>query len=108
MKKRNKTIICICLLGLICMSFTACGDDKSKLCGLWIPITDATSDFPEESMELFSDGTGVVDGLSCDWTGEKGRLAFDILWEAYTYDYQFKGKKLILSNDEYEVIYEKQ
>ena len=110
---KNKKI-CLGILVMVLvfeMAIVGCGG-ASSLAGKWVPEEGQgriSSDFPERSMELLSDGTSLTDGMSWSWKAEKGRIYFTGTWGAYAYDYKVSGSTLILTSDDgRSVTYKKQ
>lgn len=75
------------------------GDKPSELVGHWVRCEGATRGVPED-IELFKDGTGVVDKGSVTWKVETKRLALLSSNYALACDYKVLGYELILVYDE--------
>jgi uncharacterized protein (TIGR02145 family) len=71
------------------------GDKPSELVGHWVHYDGATRGVPED-IELFKDGTGVVDGGSITWKVENKRLALLSALNALACDYKVSGYTLFL------------
>jgi uncharacterized protein (TIGR02145 family) len=65
----------------------------------WVHYEGASSGFPED-IELFSDGTGVVDKLSVTWKTENKRIRILSSMFGVTADYNVFGYELVLVYDE--------
>jgi hypothetical protein len=98
---------------LLVFGFIGCaGGGTSALVGKWVPEEgqSISDDFVEERLELKKDGTGIGDGLTLDWTAEKGRITLKLdIGLGFTYDYKISGSTLTLTNDDGESVkYKKQ
>jgi hypothetical protein len=95
--KKIRTVLAVMLVLILCLvPLTACG---AALSGSWqAEEGTAPYGFPDE-VEFFSNGTCAVDGMSGEYTCEKGRVNISVMGGAYTYDYSMSGGSLTLSND---------
>jgi hypothetical protein len=87
-------LVCVLALGL-----ASCGDDNSKMVGLWVGSDD--------SIELFKDGTASFEGLSATWKAENKRLRLTVLGQVMAMDYKLSGKKLTLTYEGQTQVYTK-
>lgn len=98
MKNIKKLYVLLIALTL-CSFFISCGSG-SKFVGNWI-CKEVHSGYPDQ-MILNNDGTGIVDGASCSWRNEDGKLILSVgILGSYDYDYEFRGSKLYLAGYEY-------
>jgi len=75
--------------------------NPSALVGHWLYLDGSRdSKKPERSIELFKDGTGVVDGNTISWKTENKRLILLASFIGITCDYKVSGSKLTLIYDE--------
>lgn len=96
MKTKKKVVV---LLVLICTigAISSCSS-SSKLAGNWV-CEEQHSGYPEQ-MTLKKDGTGTVEGFSCNWTTKDGTLTLSVgILGSFSYKYKFSGSALYL--DEY-------
>jgi len=75
------------------------GDRPSALVGHWVYYDGDTSSKPED-IELFKDGTGVVDKGSITWKVENKRLVFLSASKGLSCNYKVSGYELILAYDD--------
>lgn len=114
--KRRKTVIAVFIMLTILLVGCGKGED---LTGKWKFSDDITS----ETIELFSDGTGIMEGTNtegedykydCTWVAENGRIKFTLDLGVFgdssiTYDYKYSKSELtFISEDGDEGIYYKQ
>jgi uncharacterized protein (TIGR02145 family) len=90
-------ITAVVVVGAVCVSN---GDKPSNLVGQWI-FADGyrNSKVPEKSVELFSNGTGVVDGISVTWKVENKRLMILTSSIGIVTDYKVSGYELVFTYD---------
>jgi hypothetical protein len=74
------------------------GDKPSELVGHWEHYEGAKRDKPED-IELFKDGTGVLDRGSINWKVENKRLVFLSALQGLSCNYKVSGYELILAYD---------
>lgn len=99
----RKRLFCFILAVVICAGLLAGCGGSSKLLGEWVAADGyAMSGFPDE-MELFDDGTCIVDGFNGSFTTQDGRLKISALWSAMSFDYKVSGNKLTL-DDGYDTV----
>jgi uncharacterized protein (TIGR02145 family) len=90
-------LLAVLIVGAVCVSCVA--DTPVALVGNWVHYEGATSNKPE-SMELFKDGTGVVDkGTSVTWKVEDKRFVLLSPKMALSCDYKISGNELTLAYD---------
>jgi len=100
MNYKKKWFVILVIISVFTMTFIGCSD-SSSLVGRWVPEQGyAPNDFPETSMELFKDGTGVGDGMTISWKTDKNRLIITSSLFGFAYNYKFSDGKLILTNDD--------
>lgn len=114
---RKRTVLVIALIMLLVL-VAGCGKTED-LTGKWTFSDDETS----ETIELFSDGTGIMQGVNadgddykydCSWIAENGRIKFTINLgilgdKSVAYDYTYnKSEITFISEDGEEGIYYKQ
>ncbi len=103
MKKQIMTILTV----LCVLTFLAgCGEKRENLTGTW------ASEDGSESIELYSDGTGILYDLdedeqySLSWIAEDGKLKFDVdlllTNFAVSYDYGLQKNTLTLTDSDSE------
>lgn len=104
MKKKYLSLL---LLLALCISLFGCGS-KSQLVGNWIlqdrdALSSDVSNTFVSQLTLQSDGTGLGDGMSLNWSTDKDKmtLALGILG-TYSYKYSIKGSILYLDGYAYE------
>lgn len=93
----KKFIIALLFLG-ICLVFCSCG---GGLEGDWYPEDgNSAYGFPE-SMRLFEDGTGHIEGFVVEWSAKNNVLEINAgLLGDYSFDYKRSGNKIILIDGE--------
>jgi uncharacterized protein (TIGR02145 family) len=76
------------------------GDDSSAFVGKWITEdgSSAPSGLPD-NLELFKDGTGIVDGTSISWKVENKRFVISYSLKGSAFDYEISGRILTLTAD---------
>jgi uncharacterized protein (TIGR02145 family) len=84
------------VVGAVCVSY---GDNPPALVGHWVHYEGASRDLPED-IELFSDGTGVVDKMAVTWKAENKRLRILSPKFGVAADYNVSGYELVLTYDE--------
>lgn len=103
----RKTIIAVFMV--IVVLVVGCGK-KEDLTGKWVYTDDESS----ETIELFSDGTGIMQGVKadgedykydCTWIAENGRIKFTINLgllgdQAMAYDYKWNNSELIFTSED--------
>jgi len=67
----------------------------SDLAGHWIHVSGRTSGMPED-MELYKDGTGIVDKMSVTWKVENKRLVLLAALGGSSHDYKLSGYELTI------------
>jgi len=113
MKNCIKTLGIVFLVMAIGISSVACKDNgnrPSALVGKWQRESygDMSDDAMPQNMELFKDGTGVVDNKSTPWKVENNRLILNYAGMiSYAYSYEIKGVELTLSGKYSDASYEK-
>ncbi|MFG6337442.1 MAG: hypothetical protein K1W31_03065 [Lachnospiraceae bacterium] len=115
MRERKIVVAAFVMVALL---VAGCGKSED-LTGKWVYTSDEFS----ETIELFSDGTGIMSGINendeeykhdCTWIAENGRIKFTIDFgllgdQAIAYDYKWNDSELIFtSEDGEEGIYIKQ
>lgn len=103
MKNTFKVIsITLCLLAVVSVVAFAQSGGQSALVGKWIPESGgkAPTGLPDD-LELFKDGTGIMEGFSISWKVENKRFVISLLSSsrATVYNYEISGSKLILTHD---------
>jgi hypothetical protein len=100
-KKIIFLVLLVCFLSFV---FVSCGDDTSRLTGTWEGELIIGEHFRRDiKMELFSDGTGVIDGNTYTWVAENNR--FRITRSTFGFgeaqgmvaDYRLSGSNLTLT-----------
>lgn len=98
--KRQKVfmILMVAIIGMNLL-FTACSS-ASRLDGQWVSESEY-SDF--EAMTLYSDGTGIADGVSISWQVDEttGELIISHIFGTDEYTYSISGDTLYLDEDTY-------
>jgi len=95
---RTLLLTVVVAVGTFCVSNGA--DRPSVLVGQWIFVAGyKDSKAAEEKVELFSDGTGVVDGMSLTWKVENKRLMLLTSTVGIAADYKASGDELVLTYD---------
>lgn len=98
MRTLRKLVVFIIAASIV-LTFCACGA-SSKLVGSWV-LEDRSAGFAyPEQMTLRKDGTGMVEGFSCNWTAKDGKLIISY-GTTIRYDYHFSGSKLYLDDYAY-------
>ena len=101
-REANKTIrkiVIFIIAATVLLTLCSCGA-SSKLVGSWV-LEDYTSNYAyPEQMTLRKDGTGIVEGFSCNWTAKDGVLVISY-GTTIRYDYHFSGSKLYLDDYAY-------
>lgn len=102
---QKRVIIFLLVIGVLTF-LVGCGEKKENLTGTW------TSEDGSESIELYSDGTGILYDLdedeqySLSWIAEDGKLKFDVdlllTNFAVSYDYGLQKNTLTLTDDDSE------
>ena len=91
----NKKLILLAMLACVlafCLAFVSCGDDNSKLVGIW--------ESEIISFEFLKNGTGSMGGENFTWTTENNnRLIISAGRTTLTYNYELSGKTLTLIQD---------
>lgn len=95
MKNRTR-IITIIALACLLVSLIGCGSSKNKLVGSWVNTNDRT-----DQVTFYKDGTGMADGISCNWNASNGQLTLTAWFGSVTYDYSFRGSNLVIDGDVY-------
>ena len=87
------------LLAVI-MVFSLCAcTSTSKLVGSWV-CDEVHSGYPDQ-MVLNRDGTGVADGISCNWSTSGNRFVLSMLLGTYDYTFYTRGSTLYLDDYAY-------
>jgi len=87
------------VVGAVCTSGSA--EKPAVLVGQWVYAEGYRgSKVAEKSMEMFSDGTGVVDGASMTWKVENKRLMILTSNVGIACDYKVSGYELYLAYDD--------
>lgn len=98
MRTLRKLVIFFIAVSIV-LTLCACGA-SSKLVGSWV-LEDYTSNYAyPEQMTLSKDGTGMVEGFSCNWTAKDGELIISY-GTTLRYEYRVIGYKLYLDGYEY-------
>jgi len=98
----NKKKLAFIAMACILCFLSSCdgGRNPSSLVGQWEYVSGATSGKPED-IELFKDGTGVVDKkISISWKVENNRLAMLSSLIGISCDYKISGYELALDYDD--------
>ena len=83
------------LIIIIAISLCSCGM-SSGIAGNWI-CQEVHNGYPDQ-MTLKNDGTGMVDGISCNWTTNHGELTITAgIFGTMTYEYKMQGNNLCLN-----------
>jgi uncharacterized protein (TIGR02145 family) len=88
----------------LCFVFVYCNNGggqtrPSEVVGQWEHASGATRGKPE-ALELFKDGTGVVDGGTISWKVENKRLVFLSSMQGLVCNYKVSGYELALAYDD--------
>ncbi|MCM1103252.1 MAG: hypothetical protein NC409_04015 [Clostridium sp.] len=99
----RKRAISICMAALIVLLAIAGCSKKESLVGKWVATDEATGE--TETMELFSDGSGIYTSYACEWSTENGRLKIEIDTGifgkvSHVWDYELDGDTLVLSDED--------
>jgi hypothetical protein len=88
------------LLLAFCFVVVSCNSGNSAFVGKWDTEDGlkAPSGLPDD-LELFKDGTGVIEGMSISWKAENKRFIITSSSIGFAYDYEISGKKLTLTGD---------
>ncbi len=113
--KKGRRIISVCMTVLVMLlAIAGCGK-KESLVGKWTytdEVTEAT-----ETMELFSDGTGILAAdeisQSLEWAIVDGKLKIEVDTGIFgkvpmVVDYELDGDKLMLTNEGETITYMKE
>jgi uncharacterized protein (TIGR02145 family) len=87
------------VVGTFCVLGCGGGSKPSGLVGHWVHY-DGSSGPVNEDIELFKDGTGVLDNGSITWKVENKRLVFLSALEGLSCNYNVSGNELILIDDD--------
>ena len=96
MRYLRSILVTVLIVGIL-VSLCACGP-SSKLVGKWI-TTKSKYNYPDY-MVLNRDGTGSIDGYSCEWEEQDGKLiliAPGLFSKEKSYTYEFKDSMLYLN-----------
>jgi uncharacterized protein (TIGR02145 family) len=98
-QSQSKSMFSVAFVALL-LSTTSCdaANNPSALAGHWLHESGPTKGKPED-MELFKDGTGVVDKLSISWKVENKRLIVLSSLDGFAYDYEVSGYRLTLTDN---------
>ena len=90
----KKLVFLVMLVGLMVFSLAlvSCGNETSKLAGVW-------EDDKGHTIEFFSDGTVTFFGMSATWRAENNRLNLSSLGGAISMDYKLSGSTLTITLD---------
>ena len=110
-----KDLLLLLFVCFACAMFIGCSSDAfqttaeafqiapgafpSELVGNWVIVEGKTKDSPE-NMELFRDGTGVVDKATVSWKVEDKRFVILSSLMGMACDYKISGSELILTYDD--------
>jgi len=98
--KRWRTLLlaAVLVVGAVCVSGSA--EKPAALVGQWVHVSGVTTNKPEK-LEMFSDGTGVIDGeVSMTWKVENKRLMLLTSSKGLACDYKVAGYELTLKYDD--------
>ncbi len=95
-----KRLIAVIVIAMMVMSLAGCGSKQDPLVGKWIEDVE-----PAGTLELFSDGTGILTTSAgnaytiTSWLAENGRLKLTtqmpfIGESTFVFDYEISGKVL--------------
>jgi len=92
---------------LLVMAFmvSCVGDDSSAFVGKWITEDGSSAPFGlPDNLELFKDGTGVIEGRSISWKVEDKRFVISSSLKGFAsaFDYEISGRILTLIDDKRE------
>lgn len=99
----RKKIFTVLLTIAMMFAVIGCGEKEPELTGIW---QDEDGD---ESVEIFSDGTGTITTddvtYSMEWIAEDNRIKFTIDFgllgeKVLTYDYEVTNESLVLTKDD--------
>jgi tetratricopeptide (TPR) repeat protein len=85
-------LLAVVAMGAVWLAGCGGGGKSSSLVGRWVHQRGAFGD----DMELFKDGTGMVDGTAITWKAENKRFVLQTKEEGMTCDYHMSGYELIL------------
>ena len=110
-----KVLLLLLFVYFVCAMFTGCSSDAiqtaaeafqiapdtfpSELVGNWAIVEGKTKESPE-NMELFKDGTGVIDKATVSWKVEDKRFVILSSLMGLACDYKISGYELILNYDD--------
>jgi uncharacterized protein (TIGR02145 family) len=101
-KLRTLLLAAVLAVGALCLS--GCGGDgkPSALVGQWVFVSgdDPPPKGSSGSMELFKDGTGVIEGVSVTWKVENKRLVMFAGNGGNTSNYNVSGYELTITEDD--------
>jgi len=96
---RTLVLSSLLVVGTVCTSGSA--EKPAVLVGQWVFAEGyRSSEVAEKSIEMFSDGTGVVDGASMTWKVENKRLMMLTSKVGIACDYKVSGNEFILTYDD--------
>jgi translation elongation factor P/translation initiation factor 5A len=84
------------LAAVLVVGLTGCGDGKAGLLGAWAVYRNDSGLIPEETLELFKDGNGMVDDETITWSAENKRLMLKKGGDGFTCGYKISGYELTL------------
>ena len=107
---KTLTIIAVVLIGIVILLTQTFS--SSSIVGTWERESGRASHVwgawgaRGDVVEFFSDGTGVVGGISFTWTTERGRLRVSLPFgDSTASDYEISGSNLTITSDSHQVIY---
>ena len=93
------TVATMATVAVAAMVLMGCGGGASALVGNWVLVDGNVRDKPRQ-MELFQDGTGVVDGNTATWKVESERFIIQSATADMACDYKISDMELVLSYDD--------
>ena len=98
----TKRLSILAILTCIVLFLCSCRG-SSNLLGNWI-CNEVRNGYPDQ-MTLYKDGTGIIDGWTCNWTADNGTITFiaSVVTgsQRVSYNYRMSDSKLYLDGFEY-------
>jgi len=97
----NRKMVWLVALVLAGLAIVAC-NAPDPMIGRWelVEVLDGPSRDIVHEFELFSDGTGIMEGVGLTWSRERGRIIITTFGFAQAHSYELSDSRLTIIYDE--------
>ena len=98
MKSAMRVVLLLAVLVLALGMLSSCSK-QNPLVGNWV-CEKVRNGYPDQ-MTLNANGTGILDGVSVNWSVDGNTFSFTWIFGSHSYDYRVNGTTLYLDDYKY-------